>query len=357
MITAAFVLFRTPDGRVLLLRRAKGGDHVGKWGLPGGKLEDGENVSEAVIRETWEEIRFRMGHAGRWLCRRVRDGVDATTFLYDVDDDFTPKLKRDEHDDWDWVTPVDALKQSLDPDDDGFTLHPAVVIALRRLRMNEFEVAEAIRDGELSSPQWFENVLLVDMRISGTGISYRPKLKEWVYRRPENYLSEDFLKRTAGMPIIYEHPDETVLDSKSFGHRVVGTMQLSYIKGEDVWGIARIYDREAGKEILEADGDLSTSPSVVFRDPAVNYEIELDNGETMLVEGSPSYLDHLAICASGVWDKGGAPSGIRVDSVDARLEAIADSIDLLAGRLTRHMITRAVGRLERRIEQVEAHDG
>ena len=241
-----------------------------------------------------------------------------------------------------------------------FELHPGVIIALRRLRMNEYEVAEAIRDGELASPQLFENALLVDMRISGTGISYRPKLNEWVYRRPENYLTDDFLKRAAGMPIIYEHPEASTLDSDSFAQQVIGTMQLPYIKGEDVWGVARIYDRTIGKEILE--GDLSTSPSVVFRDPKVNYEVELQDGSTMLVEGSPSYVDHLAVCEKGVWDKGGAPSGIRVDSVslleaDPRLLVIADSVDRLERRLTRHMITRAVGRLERRIAKMETKHG
>jgi hypothetical protein len=237
----------------------------------------------------------------------------------------------------------------------SFKLHPGAAVALRRLRMNEYEVAEAIRDGELASPQTFENMLLVDMRISGTGVSYRPKLNEWVYRRPENYLTPDYLKRAAGMPIIYEHPEKSVLDSESFGQRVIGTMQLPYIKGNDVWGVARIYDRAAAKEIVE--GELSTSPSVVFRDPQVNYEIELQDGSTMLVEGSPSYVDHLAVCAKGVWDKGGSPSGIRVDAVDPRWLAMADGIDRLDRRLNRLLMTRAVGRLERRIATMEARGG
>jgi hypothetical protein len=236
----------------------------------------------------------------------------------------------------------------------AFELHPGVVIALRRLRMNEFEAAEAIRDGELASPHPFENVLLADMRISGTGVSYRPKLNEWVYRRPEHYLTPEFLKRAAGMPVIYEHPDDSVLDSDSFGERVVGTMQLPYIKGEDVWGVARIYDKSTQKELI--DGELSTSPSVVFRDPHVNYEIDLKDGSTMLVEGEPSYVDHLAICAKGVWDKGDGPPGVRVDSapkVDPML-VIADSIDALETRLMRLMIARAVSVLERRLQRMEA---
>lgn len=224
----------------------------------------------------------------------------------------------------------------------NFAIHPGVELALRRLRFNEYETAEAIRDGLLTSPQPFENVMLVDMRISGTGVSYRPKLKEWVYRRPENYLTDDFLRRASGMPIIYEHPDETVLDSKSFAHRVVGTMQLPYIKGDEPWGIARIYDIETAKELV--DEPMSTSPSVVFRDPTVNYEMELDSGDTLLVEGPPSYIDHLAICAKGVWDKDGrAGLGVRIDS-------IGDSIEQLARRITIHRIKRSVDRLSHRVE-------
>jgi 8-oxo-dGTP pyrophosphatase MutT (NUDIX family) len=360
MIVAGFVLFQAPDGRVLLLRRSETGDHVGEWDLPGGKVEGDENVAEAAIREVKEEIGLTVG-LGRWLCRSLQGEVDATTFIHSVNEEFVPQLN-EEHTDWVWVSPVEALQpmspvDALQPNTE-FIIHPGISIVLRRLKMNEYEVSEAIRDGELTSPQWFENALLVDVRISGTGISYRPQLKEWVYRRPENYLTPDFLKRTAGMPIIYEHPEDTILDSRSFGRRVVGTMQLSYVKNGEVWGVARIYDHEAGKEMIESGGeDISTSPSVVFRDPTVNYEIELMNGETMLVEGSPSYLDHLAICLKGVWDKGGEASGIRIDSVDPRLVAIADSVDQLNERLTHHLLTRAVGRLERRIEQMEARDG
>jgi hypothetical protein len=89
-------------------------------------------------------------------------------------------------------------------------------------------------------------------------------------------------------------------------------MFLPYPKGDEVWGIAKIYDRRA--QIAVNDFELSTSPSVVFRDTKVNYNIEMDDGSNLLVEGDPSFVDHLAICEKGVWDKGGDASGIRIDS-------------------------------------------
>lgn len=42
------------DEKILLIKRAKG-SYVGFWGLPGGKIEKHEHVSDAAIREIQEE--------------------------------------------------------------------------------------------------------------------------------------------------------------------------------------------------------------------------------------------------------------------------------------------------------------
>jgi hypothetical protein len=299
MIIAAGILFKSPRGHILFCRRTDG---LG-WAFPGGVKKDHESIEQCAVRECMEETGYRAGHTGTLLCRRVKDECDFTTFLYDSDDEFVPRFNH-EHDAYVWVDPNYA---------GSLQMHPGCLIALRKMKgMTELEIAEAIRDEELVSPQYIENVCLVDMRISGTGFSYRPKLNEWVYRRDTIYLTPEFLQRCNGIPIIMEHPDSQILDSDEFAKRIVGTMFVPYVKGEDVWGIARVYDKEAVSMIV--DSQLSTSPSVVFRDTKVNYNIELDNGETLLVEGKPSFVDHLAICEKGVWDKGGDAAGIRIDS-------------------------------------------
>ena len=301
MTVAAGILFRSPIGRVLFCRRTDGEG----WAFPGGVKKDHETIEQCAIRECFEETGYRSGHAGKLLCRRVRNGVDFTTFHYECDDEFFPKFNH-EHDGHVWIYPDYA---------GSLALHPGCMIALRKLKgMTELELAEAIRDEELVSPQYIENVCLVDMRISGTGFSYRPKLNEWVFRRDTIYLTPEFLQRCNGIPIIMEHPSTQILNSDEFAKRIVGTMFLPYIKGEDVWGIARVYDK--GAVDLIVNNQLSTSPSVVFRDPNVNYTIAMEDGNELLVEGKPSFVDHLAICEQGVWDKGGDASGIRVDSDD-----------------------------------------
>jgi hypothetical protein len=147
------------------------------------------------------------------------------------------------------------------------------------------------------------------MRVTGTGVAFRKQLDEYVYRDPAITLTDEFLARCNGLPVIVEHPEKNSLDSKEYQDRVVGGVFIPYISGDDVWAIVKIYD-DAAAEMIE-NNVLSTSPAVVFRDQSVNTTQKLEDGATLLIEGKPSLLDHLAICEVGVWDKGGEPSGIN----------------------------------------------
>lgn len=57
------------ESKVLLVRRANPPD-AGRWGFPGGKIERGETIEQAAVRELLEETRVR-GEA-----RRVFTAVD-----------------------------------------------------------------------------------------------------------------------------------------------------------------------------------------------------------------------------------------------------------------------------------------
>ena len=50
LLPAAFATVRNPAGQVLMVRRIDDGN----WELPGGRVEVGETVAEAVIREVAE---------------------------------------------------------------------------------------------------------------------------------------------------------------------------------------------------------------------------------------------------------------------------------------------------------------
>jgi 8-oxo-dGTP diphosphatase len=55
-IVDVHVLLVRPDGAVLLMERANTGYADGRAGVPSGHLEPGENVADAAIRETSEEV-------------------------------------------------------------------------------------------------------------------------------------------------------------------------------------------------------------------------------------------------------------------------------------------------------------
>jgi 8-oxo-dGTP diphosphatase len=67
---AVGVLVR-PDGNFLLTSRPPGKVYEGYWEFPGGKLEAGETVEQALRRELHEEIGITIGAAHPWKVELV----------------------------------------------------------------------------------------------------------------------------------------------------------------------------------------------------------------------------------------------------------------------------------------------
>jgi 8-oxo-dGTP diphosphatase len=67
---AVGVLIR-PDGAFLLTSRPKGKVYEGYWEFPGGKLEAGESVQQALQRELLEELGIVIGEAQPWKVELV----------------------------------------------------------------------------------------------------------------------------------------------------------------------------------------------------------------------------------------------------------------------------------------------
>jgi 8-oxo-dGTP diphosphatase len=63
------------DGHLLLVQRAPGESHAGTWAVPGGRVEPGEHVRDAVVRELREEtgLRARCGEFVGWVERLDAD--------------------------------------------------------------------------------------------------------------------------------------------------------------------------------------------------------------------------------------------------------------------------------------------
>lgn len=77
---AAAVLIRA-DGATLLAQRPDGKAYAGYWEFPGGKIEPGESVAEALRREIREELGIEIERAYPWITR-VFDYPHATVRLH-----------------------------------------------------------------------------------------------------------------------------------------------------------------------------------------------------------------------------------------------------------------------------------
>ncbi|PJR10630.1 NUDIX hydrolase [Raoultella ornithinolytica] len=273
----------------------------GTWCQPGGTIEPGELAIDAARREVLEETGYQ--YDGPLTPHSVYG--DYMTYRADVPEQFEATLN-DESLAAGWFH-IDDLPKPL---------HQPFAEMLAQQALNETEVAALIADGTLSSPQYFYNMWMFAIRVTGTGVTWRSADQEMTFRNPDDYLTPEFLQRVAGVPLIWLHPEKRTLDSNEFSKRVIGTLTKAWVadKGE-VWAVARVYDAEAAE--IMATRQLSTSPTVKFSEVAKSIIVD---GQPLLVEPSPELLDHVAICEQGVWDKLLNPTGVKSDSIPKEAE-------------------------------------
>ncbi|MEI9882277.1 NUDIX hydrolase [Atlantibacter hermannii] len=279
----------------------------GTWCPPGGKIEPGEMACTAARREVKEEAGYQFD--GPMTPYSVAG--DYLTFRADIDAQFEPQIN-DESLAAGWFD-IDNLPKPL---------HQPFAEVMAQNPLNETQVASLIADGTLSSPQYFINMWMYAIRVTGTGVTWRSADQQMAFRDPENYLTPEFLQRVAGVPLIWLHPEKNKLDSDEFAKRVIGTLTKGWVADNgEVWAIARVYDAEAAE--MMATRQLSTSPTVTFSEPQ-NAIIKID-GQPLLVEDSPVLLDHVAICEQGVWDKLLDPTGVKSDSIPNEAEKMDEA--------------------------------
>ncbi len=94
------------DERVLLVRRREDDFLAGIYEFPGGKVEEGEGLADALVREVREETGLRVSGIGRYVGFFDYDSEDGQrrrvfNFLVDVREPLEIQLK--EHDRFVWA--------------------------------------------------------------------------------------------------------------------------------------------------------------------------------------------------------------------------------------------------------------
>ncbi len=131
----ASVLLFHPDGRILLLQRAHHKPFGSKWGLPCGKLNDGETPIDGAIRELREETGLHLNPEDLATHDALYVGSVEAHFVYHpfhVRLDLEPLVivNTAEHQEFAWVGPLEALRLPLV--DDGAEALMRTFRSLRR---------------------------------------------------------------------------------------------------------------------------------------------------------------------------------------------------------------------------------
>ena len=103
------------DGRLLLVRRGRG-VAVGSWSLPGGRVEHGELLADAVLRELQEET--GLGGTVTGVCgiaERIFDGHHFVIVDFWVEPDDAPELAGDDAAEALWAEQADLARLDLVP--------------------------------------------------------------------------------------------------------------------------------------------------------------------------------------------------------------------------------------------------
>ncbi len=114
-ITAS--LFIQNEGKVLIVHRSENETFApGNWELPGGHVEFGETIEDAMIRETREETGLDVGiespyHAFTYvLGEEEKHYVEIILFAKMIDPNQKIKLNPDEHSEYKWISDANELK-------------------------------------------------------------------------------------------------------------------------------------------------------------------------------------------------------------------------------------------------------
>lgn len=185
--------------------------------------------------------------------------------------------------------------------------------------LKETEILNAYRLGLQSGIVEDENCFYIPVRVTGVGDTIRidesgnPYVEE---RLKAEYFTPEVLEACSRLPITLEHPEGQLLSPKTIDTaKIIGLTLHAYIKDEEIWAIAKVFDKSIiklfGKEIC------STSPGI-----SCFYVIITGDGK---VKEAPAEINHLAFVSRGHWDQKAGSVGFDNTSHE-RIDEMAEEI-------------------------------
>ena len=114
-VHAVGVIFQNEHGQILVLRRHPRDPEGETWGLVGGKVDPGEDIQMAAVRETQEEVGHTIDPKALHFIKTYhwdREDLNITFDVFKLDtlvDEVVLQLEQTEHTEHLWATPHDLL--------------------------------------------------------------------------------------------------------------------------------------------------------------------------------------------------------------------------------------------------------
>jgi 8-oxo-dGTP diphosphatase len=116
-LTVVCAIMHNAKGQILLCRRGPGRREAGLWEFPGGKVEHGETLAEALERELREELGI-VCVAGRILAENIHAYGHGTIRLVALDTQKqSGEIELHDHDQIAWIFPQELSHYGLAPAD------------------------------------------------------------------------------------------------------------------------------------------------------------------------------------------------------------------------------------------------
>ncbi len=114
-VVSCFIEYK---GDILLLHRQNHKPEGDMWGVPAGKIDEGETILEAMVREMREETGLKILPGNLTYFNKVFVKFPEYDFVYHM---FSMplrekpeiKINKDEHKDFTWTSPKNALSMNL----------------------------------------------------------------------------------------------------------------------------------------------------------------------------------------------------------------------------------------------------
>jgi len=164
--------------------------------------------------------------------------------------------------------------------------------------MFESQIINDYRLGLLKGITEAPSCFYIPVRITGTGKTERRDADGNVFveeRLKTEYFAPNVLKHCAALPILEGHPKGDLLTAETLkDSKIVGQTIDAWIQGEEIWGLARVYDKSLMAKLGKSIG--STSPGV--------WVVATECKHPGVVQKEiPFEINHLAFVRAGHWDQ------------------------------------------------------